>query len=47
MTCGKRKAERAAKFKPKTSVGLDLWAIKELCQCMLEDLDRLAEPLME
>ena len=47
ITSGKKIAETAAKFKTSTSVGLDLWAIKEFCQCMPEDLDRIAEPMME
>ena len=41
ITSGKKIAETAAKFKTSTSVGLDLWAINEFCQCMPEDLDRL------
>ena len=44
---GRRIAEEAAKFKPKTSAGLDIWAMKGFCQCMVEDLDRLADLLME
>ena len=47
ITSGKKIAETAAIFKTKTSIGLDLWSIKELCQCMPEDLDRLAELMME
>ena len=47
ITSGKRLAETASSFKKNTSVGLDLWAIKEFCQCAPEDLDKLAELLME
>ena len=47
ITSGRRIAETANNFKKNTSVGLDLWAIKEFGQCAPEDLDRLAELLME
>ena len=47
LTSGKRIAETANSFKKNTSVGLELWAIKEFGQCAPEDLDKLAELLME
>ena len=47
ITSGKRIVETASSVKHNTSVVLDLWAIKEFCQCAPEDLDRLAELLME
>ena len=42
LTTGRKIAETAGKFKKNTSVGLDLWAIKEIAQCDQEDLDKLA-----
>ena len=47
LTSGKKIAGTAANFKPETSVGLGLWAIKDFFQCMPEDLHKLAELLME
>lgn len=47
ITSGKRIAETASSLKKNTSDGLGLWAIKEFCQCAPEDLDKLAELLME
>ena len=37
----------AARFKKNTSVGLDLWALIDIAQCYLDDLDKLALLLME
>ena len=42
VTDGRKIAATAGKFKKNTSVGLDLWAIKEITQCDHEDLDKLA-----
>lgn len=47
FTSGLRIAETANRFKKNTSVGLDLWAIKEMGQCATEDLDKLADLLRE
>ena len=47
ITSGKRIAGTANSLKKNTSVGLDLWAIKEFGQCAPDDLDKLAELLME
>ena len=47
ITSGRRIAETVSGFKKITSIGLDLWAIKEFGQCAPEDLDRLVELLME
>lgn len=47
FTSGLRIAETTNSFKKNTSVGLDLWAIKELGQCATEDLDKLAGLLRE
>ena len=42
LTDGRKIAAIAGKFKKHISVGLDLWAIKEIAQCIHEDLDKLA-----
>ena len=42
LTNGRKIAETAGKFKKNTSVGLGIWAIKEIAQCDHEDLDKLA-----
>ena len=47
FTPGLRIAETANRFKKNTSVGLDLWAIKEIGQCDMEDLDKLAVLMRE
>ena len=47
FTTGVKIVETANSFKKNTSVGLDLWAIKEIGQCAPEDLDKLAELLRE
>ena len=44
---GLKIAETANSFKKNTSVGLDLWAIKEIGQCDTEDLDKPAVLLRE
>ena len=47
FTTGQKNAETAGSFNKNTSVGLDLGAIKELAQCNVEDLDRLAKLFIE
>ena len=46
FTTGLRIVETASSFKKNTSVGLDLWAIKEIRQCATEDLDKLVAELL-
>ena len=47
VATGRNIANACGSFKKKTSVGLDLWALAELAECDLEDLDRLGRLMME